>query len=273
MKVLITGSSGMLGSDLTEEFSDSNLYHFSKEQLDITKKSHIIKNFKKIKPGIVINSAAYTDVDGSERNRKEALRVNALAIRNIAMMCRKIDAVLVHYSTDYVFDGNNKNGYRENDKKNPINYYGYTKSLGEDYISRILRKYFIIRSSWLFGRKGKNFVESILSKANENEIKVVNDQFGSPTYTKDLARATKELLVQEYGFGVYHLTNSGYCSWYEFAKEILKNANSKAKVVPISSMQLNRPAKRPKCSILISTKFKNRLPLWSVGLKRYLGEK
>ena len=148
-----------------------------------------------------------------------------------------------------------------------------TKSLGEDYISRILRKYFIIRSSWLFGRKGKNFVESILSKANENEIKVVNDQFGSPTYTKDLARATKELLVQEYGFGVYHLTNSGYCSWYEFAKEILKNANSKAKVVPISSMQLNRPAKRPKCSILISTKFKNRLPLWSVGLKRYLGEK
>ncbi len=273
MKVLITGSSGMLGSDLAEEFSDYDLYHFSKEQLDITKKSNIVKNFKKIKPDIVINSAAYTNVDGSETNRKEALSVNALAAKNIAMMCKKIDAVLVHYSTDYVFDGNNKNGYRESDKKNPINYYGYTKSLGEDYISKILKKCFIIRSSWLFGRNGNNFVKAILSKANEDEIKVVNDQFGSPTYTKDLARATKELLAQKYYFGIYHITNSGHCSWYEFANEILKNVNSKAKIVPISSAQLNRPAKRPKCSILISTKFKNKLPLWSVGLRSYLGEK
>lgn len=273
MKILITGSNGMLGSDLAQEFKDFDLYAFSKSQLDITKKSQIIEKFKKIRPDLAINAAAYTDVDGSEANRKEALRANALAVRNIAMMCRKIDASLAHYSTDYVFDGKNQNGYRENAQKNPVNYYGYTKSLGEDYLQKIIKNHFIIRSSWLFGKNGKNFVRSILGKSNEKEIKVVDDQIGSPTYTKDLAKATKELLLQGYGYGIYHITNSGKCSWFEFAREILKNVNSKASVIPISSKQLDRPAKRPKCSVLLNTKFKNKLPFWDDALKRYLGEK
>lgn len=273
MKVLITGSNGMLGSDLVQEFKDFDLYAFSKNQLDITKKSDIVKNFKKIKPHIVINSAAYTDVDGSEINEKLALKVNALAVKNIAIMCKKIEAILVHYSTDYVFDGKNENGYREDSKKNPINYYGYTKAVGEDYIEKILKKYFIVRSSWLFGKNGKNFVKAILSKANENDIKVVNDQIGSPTYTKDLAKATKELVTKKYDYGIYHITNFGQCSWFEFANKILKDVNSNTKVVPITSNQLKRLAKRPKCSILLNTKFKNKLPFWNIALKRYLGEK
>ena len=272
MKILITGSKGMLGFDLREEFKNFDLYAFDKEHLDITKKSHVMKNFKKIKPDIVINSAAYTDVDGSEINKRQALRVNAIAVRNIAMMCRKIGSVLVYFSTDYVFDGKNKSGYKENGKKSPVNYYGYTKSLGENYVSKIAEKYFIIRSSWLFGKNGKNFVQAILKKSNALEIKVVNDQVGSPTYTKDLAKATKEL-VQNYEFGTYHITNSGCCTWFEFANEILKRANSKTKVVPIKSEELGRIAKRPKCSILINTKFKNKLPFWNMALKNYLGQK
>ena len=271
MRVLLTGSNGMLGSDLVNEFKDLDLYAFGREQLDIAKKSSIIKIFKKIKPNVVINSGAYTDVDGSEKNKRQALKVNATAVRNIAMTCKRLDATLVHFSTDYVFDGRNKNGYRENDKKNPINYYGYTKSLGEDYILKITRKYFIIRSSWLFGKNGKNFAHAILKKSNDGSIEVVDDQIGSPTYTKDLARATKEI-VQNYDYGIYHITNSGCCTWFEFAEEILRLNNSKTKVIPIKSHQLQRPARRPKCSILINTKFKNKLPLWNEALKRYLGE-
>ena len=271
MKILITGSSGMLGSDLKNEFRDFELYPFSREALDITKKSHVQKYFRKIKPGIVINSAAYTDVDGSEINKRDALRTNAIAVRNIAMMCKKIDCSLIHYGTDYVFDGKFERGYMENDKKNPVNYYGYTKSVGEEYVKKIMRKYFIIRSSWLFGKNGKNFVQAILKKSNEAEIKVVNDQTGSPTYTKDLARATRELALN-YDYGIYHITNKGTCTWFQFAREILKQVNSKTKIVPITSKELNRPAKRPKCSVLVNTKFKNKLPFWNAALKRYLGD-
>ena len=271
MKVLITGSNGMLGSDIVNEFRDFDLYALGKNELDISKKSKIVKIFKKIKPDIVVNAAAYTDVDGSETYKKQALKTNAIAVRNIAMTCKRLDATLVHFSSDYVFDGRNRNGYKENDKKNPVNYYGYTKSRGEDYILGIMRKYFIIRSSWLFGKNGKNFVQAIMKKANEKEIRVVDDQVGSPTYTRDLANAAKEL-IQNYNYGTYHLTNSGTCTWFEFAKEILSLSNSMTKVIPINSKELNRPAKRPGCSILLNTKFKNKLPFWDAALKRYLGE-
>ena len=272
MKVLITGSDGMLGSDLKEEFKDFELFAFNKNKLDITKKEDVSAKIDEIKPEIVINCAAYTDVDNSEVNKEIALNVNANAVKYIAESCKKNDAKLVHFSTDYVFDGKNEAGYKEDDKKNPVGHYGYTKSLGEDHITSILDKYFIIRSSWLYGKNGKNFVKAIINKANEEEIKVVDDQIGSPTYTKDLAKATKELITQKYDHGIYHMTNSGNCSWFEFAKEILKNINSRAKVVPMKSEELGRPTKRPKCSILINTKFKNKLPLWNDALKRYLGD-
>lgn len=271
MRVLVIGRNGMLGSDLTEEFKNFQLYSLNKKQLDITKNSDVIKNFKKIKPNIVINAAAYTDVDGNEVNKKLALKINASAVKNLAIICKKLDIILIHFSTDYVFDGKNKNGYREDSKKYPINYYGYTKSLGEDYVTNIMNNYFIVRTSWLFGKNGKNFVDTIIKKSNEREIKVVKDQIGSPTYTKDLAAAVK-VLIQNYNYGVYHITNSGTCTWFDFAKEILRDINSKTKVVPIKSKELKRLAKRPKCSILINTKFKNKLPFWNIALKSYLGD-
>ena len=275
MNSLITGSSGMLGSDIAHEFKNTQkgfkAYSLNKKQLDITKTHDILKNFRKIKPGIVINCAAYTDVDGSESNRKLALNVNAIAVKNLAKACRKFGSAMVHFSTDYVFDGKNKNGYREDSRKNPINYYGYTKSMGEKYIEEMLDNYFIIRTSWLFGKNGKNFVDAIIKKSKDKEIRVVNDQRGSPTYTKDLANAAKEL-IRNYRYGAYHITNRGACTWFEFAKEILKNANSKTKVIPIKSEEISRTAKRPRCSVLINTKFKNKLPFWDNALKRYLGE-
>ena len=272
MKILITGSKGMLGSDIVKEFKNFDLYSFDKDELDITKTEEINKTLQKIKPDIVINCAAYTDVDGSESDKEIALEINADSVKNLAQACRKINSVFVHFSTDYVFDGSNKNGYRENGKKNPVSYYGYTKSLGEDYIRQELKNYYIIRTSWLFGKKGRNFIEAIIKKSKEKEIKVVNDQTGSPTYTKDLAKAVKELITKNYDYGIYHITNSGYCTWFDFAKEILKQKKSNAKVAPITSKELNLAAKRPKCSILINTKFKNKLPFWNIALKRYLGE-
>lgn len=273
IKVLVIGSRGMLGSDIAQEFKEFELFAFDKDELDITRKDLLFRKFNEIKPYIVINCAAYTDVDGSEANKKTALQINAYGAKNVAEGCNKTNATLIHFSSDYVFDGNSKDGYKEDAKKNPISHYGYSKSLGEDFIQRSAKKYFIIRSSWLFGKNGNNFVEAILKKSNEKEIKVVDDQIGSPTYTKDLAKATKELLVQKYDYGTYHITNSGYCSWFEFAKEILRLSNSKTKVIPITSEELGRLAKRPKCSILLNTKFKSKLPFWSVALKRYLGEK
>src|SRR3989338_1228867 len=273
MRGLITGSNGMLGSDIAEEFKEFELFAFDKDELDITKKTEIIKKINEIWPNIVINCAAYTDVDGSEANKGTALQINAYGAKNVAEACNKANAALIHFSSDYVFGGNSKNGYKEDASKNPISHYGYSKSLGEDLIIKSTKKYFIIRSSWLFGKNGENFVNAILKKSNEKEIKVADDQIGSPTYTKDLAKATKEFLGNEYSYGVYHVTNSGYCSWFEFAKEILRLSNSKAKVVPITSEELNRPAKRPKCSILLNTKFKNKLPFWGTALKGYLLDK
>lgn len=272
MRILITGSNGMLGSDIVNEFYDFDLYYFDKNKLNIANNGDILKNFQEIKPNVVFNCAAYTDVDGSETNKETALKINAEAVRNLAKACKKFNSALVHFSTDYVFDGQKKIGYSEDDRKNPLNYYGYTKSLGEDYVQQELKKYFIIRSSWLFGKNGKNFVDAIIKKSKDKEIKVVDDQTGSPTYTKDLAKAVKELLIKNYDYGIYHITNSGKCTWFEFAQEILKQSNSKAKVMPITSEELNRPAKRPVCSILLNTKFKNKLPFWNDALNRYLGD-
>ena len=219
VKTLIIGSNGMLGSDLCKVFPEAiTLTH---KDLDITNKVQVLEFIQKISPDIVINAAAYTNVDGCEDNPEIAFRVNGYGPGNLAEACNKIGAKLVHFSTDYVFDGS-KDQYKESDIPSPINVYGQSKLLGEQEIMKNLKDYRIIRISWLFGKHGKNFVEAILKLSHEiDEVKVVNDQFGRPTYTLDLAHRIKE--VTELEAGIYHLTNDGICSWYEFASAFISN--------------------------------------------------
>lgn len=297
MRILITGACGMLGRDLVEVLSEGQeLYlldvqkfpasmssQFSTLSLDITDSAKTYREVTKINPDIVIHSAAYTDVDGCETNRDLAFRVNALGTRNIALACQRFDTELLYISTDFVFNGEKGEPYLEFDRPNPQSIYGKSKYWGELYIESLLNRFYIVRSSWLFGKNGKNFVSTILNLAKQKkEIEVVNDQIGSPTYTKDLAQAVAQLIGKEGKdsitraslYGIWHITNSGQCSWYEFAREILQDSDVLVK--PITSEELNRPAKRPKFSVLENGVRKlqgwKSLRHWKEALKDYLKE-
>lgn len=262
IKTLIFGASGMLGSDICKVFPEA--LPLTHRELDITDKTQVLDRIQKINPDLVINAAAYTDVDGCEDNQELAFHVNGHGPGYLADACNKIGATLVHFSTDYVFDGSKKE-YTEFDTPNPINVYGKSKLLGEQEITENLDNYRIIRTSWLFGKHGKNFVETILKLSHDmDEVKVVNDQFGKPTYTVDIARRLKEIVELEPG--VYHLTNDGVCSWYEFASAFINNA------VPCTSDEFPRKAKRPKYSVLTNTKIEP-MRHWKEALKDYLKEK
>lgn len=252
----------MLGKDLSKVFPDTiKLTH---SELDITDEAQVSSTIERIKPEIVINAAAYTNVDGCEDNRELAFNVNGKALKYIAKSCSSAGAILVHYSTDYVFDGSQKE-YIESDKTNPINAYGQSKLLGEKNIIENMRDYRIIRTSWLFGLQGKNFVETMLRLSTEMEnVRVVDDQFGKPTYTADLARKTSEIIG--HSAGIYHITNEGTCSWYEFASSIIEN------VEPCSTEEFPRKAKRPKYSVLVNTKTEP-MRHWKEALKEYLEER
>ncbi len=291
MKVLITGCSGMLGRALAEQLVDryavtgmdvrrNQKWNFI--EADITQRDETIEKIVNQKPDIVIHAAAYTDVDGCEENPEKAYSVNAQGTETIALACRKACALVCYIITDFVFDGEKKSAYVESDKPNPINIYGKSKLDGEQFIQSILKRFVIVRSSWLFGEGGKNFVDAILEKANnEEELKVVDDQIGSPTYTLDLARAIKTLLTA-YNLqlkadicGIYHITNSGSCSRYEFAKEILRlKAMEKVTLNPATSEEVTQPAGRPKMSLLQNQRYQQdtgeKLRPWQEGLKEYL---
>ena len=261
VKILIIGAGGMLGSDLCHVFPDAiKLTH---ENLDITKREQVIESLNKIKPDVVINAAAYTDVDGCEDNQELAFAVNGYGPGYLAEACARAGAKLVHFSTDYVFDGT-KEEYFEFDATNPINIYGRSKLLGEEKITENTDDYRIVRVSWLFGAHGRNFVNTMQSLSKEMEtVKVVNDQFGKPTYTIDLAYKITEII--EFGPGIYHISNEGVCSWYEFASAIIDN------VVPCTSNEFPRKAKRPKYSVLVNTKT-SPMRHWKEALKDYLKE-
>jgi len=273
MKILILGYKGMLGHELVEEFrNDHELVLWDREQIDISKKEDVIKKVSALHPDAVINAAAYTAVDEAESNKDLAYKVNGCALGFLATACEKINALLVHFSTDYVFDGENHNGYKENHSYNPINMYGKSKALGEKMILDISPKYYIIRTSWLFGKYGKNFVETMLRLAGENkDIKVVNDQFGSPTYAKDLASEVRKLVESQdqYHYGIYHITNYGTCSWYDFAVKIFELSNLNLKVKPVKSEEFPTPARRPTYSMLINTKLPP-MRKWEEALGDYL---
>lgn len=291
MKILITGSSGMLGRALCEQLSGK--YEVAGLDIikptangqrpttfvgcDITDREKTIDAIASAKPNMVIHTAAYTDVDDCEENPEKAHRVNARGSETVALACQRCGALLCYISTDFVFDGEKKSAYTESDSPKPINAYGKSKLDGEKFVQSILKDFIIVRSSWLFGKGGRNFVDTLLNKAkSEKRIEVVDDQFGSPTYTRDLARAISRLVGStERLSGIYHITNSGSCCWYEFAKEILKVKGVKEAVLePAASEEVNRPARRPKMSILDNSKFEKlyggQLPNWQDALKEYL---
>lgn len=251
MKILITGSNGMLGHDLEDVLKDTHeLILTTSKTLDITDKDKTIDFIVENKPDVVINCAAYTDVDGCETNQDLAYAVNGDGVRNLALGCRQIDCPLVHISTDYVFDGTARDPIEEDGEIGPISVYGKSKLKGEQAIQEILDKYYILRTAWLYGINGKNFPKTMLELAkNHSEITVVYDEVGTPTYTPDLAYGISQIIETDY-YGIYHLTNSGSCSWCEFAKYIFEIAGADVRVIPVTASEFSRPAPRPSYSVL-----------------------
>lgn len=275
MKVLVTGADGQLGYDVAKELQKQNI-----ECCGATRKDFDIVNFEATEkfitnymPDVVIHSAAYTAVDKAEDEQGLCCLVNASATENIAQICKKIDAKMVYISTDYVFDGTKDGFYEVDDKPNPINVYGKTKLLGEQAVQKILKKYFIVRISWVFGEHGNNFVKTMLRLGKERkELNVVADQYGSPTYTADLAPLLIEMIKTD-KYGVYHATNEGVCSWAELAEEIFKVAAMNVKVNHIATDEYPTKAKRPLNSRLSKEKLDKyfyKLPFWEIALEKFI---
>lgn len=279
MKVLITGGKGMLGQDLVRVFSQGHeVLAWDSDDIDITDFENSKSQITNSKPDLLINSAAYNDVDRAESEPEMANQVNGWAVGNLAKVCTELDIPLVHFSTDYVFDGQNRQGYREDDKPNPQSAYGHSKFLGEQELMNNTDKFYLIRLSKLFGRKAgspgakKSFVELMLSLAREkDEIDVVDEEHSCPTYSSDLAMLTEVLTRERRPFGIYHGTNSGPATWYEFAKEIFKITGIDVKLNPVPASFFPRLAKRPKYGILLNTKLPPQRP-WQEALKEFLNE-
>jgi len=259
-KIVILGAKGMLGQALANAFADLKPDLLDAKELDITDQTAVEAKLKQLNPSVIINAAAYTDVDGAEDKSNEdlATKVNGRAVGHLAQVAKALGAVLVHFSTDYVFMGDNPNGYEINDKPDPINAYGRSKLKGEQELKDKAGDYYLIRTSWLYGPGGKHFVDAILTKAQSTgSLRVVNDQFGRPTYTLDLAQRIRQMIEQKKPFGTYHLTNatgSQGISWFEFASKAIELKGLDTKVVACSSDEFPRPAKRPKYSMLNSSK-------------------
>jgi dTDP-4-dehydrorhamnose reductase len=277
MKILITGSKGMLAQDVIPILRGGHeVIPVPEEDLDITKRASLYDAVKKTAPDVIINCAAYTQVDRAEEEREKAFLVNGVGVQNIALVCHDRGIPLCHISTDYVFDGRKKTPYTPFDNANPINTYGESKLAGEKYIQWIMNRFYIVRTSWLYGKHGNNFVSTILrlSKA-QKEIRVVEDQRGSPTSTVTLSRAIAEL-IRSGAYGIHHFTDEtdGGISWYDFAKEIVRLSGNEAKVIPVTSDEFPRPAKRPSHSVLDTSLFSlvtgYRPRDWKETLREYL---
>lgn len=258
MKILLLGKNGLLGNELNQIFSREekiSLIALGREGLDITDENAVYKFMKEEKPDLVINSAAFTYVDDCSTKRNFVMDVNGYANGHLAKICHGIDAGLMYFSTDYVFDGEKDEGYLEDDKTDPINVYGESKLLGETLIQENTDKFYIIRTAWLFGMQGKNFVKTMLNLANEGKtISVVNDQSGQPTYTYDLAENIFNFIKTGYNSGIYHMTNENVTSWHNFAANIFRIAGLKVNLREVTSTEFARPAKRPRISTLRNTK-------------------
>jgi dTDP-4-dehydrorhamnose reductase len=253
MRILVTGAKGMLGRDLVKILSGRfDVAGIDIEEADITRVEGIRLAVRDRDPEFIVHAAAYTDVDGCETDSDAAFRVNAIGTRNVARCAAERDIPILYISTDFVFNGEKSTPYREYDPTGPINEYGYSKQAGEEFVRFLHDKFYIVRTAWLFGRHGRNFVDTILRGFPRNGVmRVVNDQVGSPTYTRDLSETIAELISRGAGYGIYHITNGGSCSWYDFAARILDIADRRdVTLEAISTVESGRVALRPANSVL-----------------------
>lgn len=278
MKVLVTGVKGQLGYDVVNELEKRGLEAVGVDiqEMDITDADSVNSVMGEAAPDAVIHCAAYTAVDAAEDNVEICRKVNAGGTQNIANMCRKLDIPMIYISTDYVFDGQGERPWLPDDERAPLNVYGQSKYEGELAVQNTLDKYFIVRIAWVFGLNGKNFIKTMLNLGKTRDhLTVVNDQFGSPTYTYDLARLLVDM-IQTDKYGIYHATNEGICTWYEFACEIFRQAGIDVQVTPVTADQYPAKAKRPSNSRMSKDKLEEngfeRLPSWKDALGRYLKE-
>ncbi len=282
MRILVTGARGMLGSEVvkTLEMYGHEVWgtdiSTQDNKIDITRQDQIRQALSSFRPSWVVNCAAYTNVDLAEEHEDQALVLNAKGPDLLAHACRKLSVRLLHISTDYVFDGTKGKPYTEEDPPNPINVYGASKLAGENAIRHVMEDYIIVRTQWLIGHKGRNFVSTILSAAQINEsLRVVNDQWGSPTFASDLARAITQLMEAD-ARGIYHVCNRGKATWFDLANKAIEIVGLGTRVMPVSTEEFPRPAKRPPYSILSTKKFTEKtgklMPLWQTSLDNYIHE-
>lgn len=275
MKILILGAKGMLGQEFLRVLKKQDVTGWDRDELDITDETAVNSKLSGLKPDLVINCSAYNAVDKAEEDRQAAESVNGTAVGYLAKTCASLDVPLVHFSSNYVFDGNNPEGYNEDDTPRPLSNYGQSKLLGEIELQRNTEKYYLIRSAWLFGKPGggkKSFVDLMLDLDSKDQpIDAIEDEFGNPTYVKDLAGAVVALVETKKPFGIYHLVNTGSCSWYDLAKEIfiIKNIVVQLNSIRVEEYIKKRKALRPKFGVLNNTKFIQLRP-WTEALREYL---
>ena len=278
MKFFITGVNGQLGYDVKRELLErgyTDILAPTRVDLDITNEDAVKKMIREYRPSVIFHCAAYTAVDKAEEEQEKCYQVNVLGTKYLTEAAKEVGAKIIYISTDYVFDGTKEGIYQIEDKVNPVNYYGKTKYLGENFVSKY-ENHIIVRISWVFGINGKNFIRTMLNLAESHkELNVVCDQIGSPTYTKDLAGLLVNMFLSNVK-GLYHVTNEGYCSWYEFAEFIFKESRKKVKVHPILTKDYKTIAKRPLNSKLSKESLDDiemkRLPEWQDAVKRYIHE-
>jgi len=271
----------MLGSDVCKVLADrKELIPFDIDDFDVVDARRTLQKISEYRPHLLIHCAAYTDVDGAEREPQKAFAVNEEGTKNVALASRELDIPMVYVSTDYVFDGEKDSPYRESDTPNPLNVYGRSKLAGEQWVRKILTRFFVVRSSWLYGENGQSFIHRILRasasavrSSSHKELRVVNDQLGGPTYTVDLARALN-LLVESTHYGVYHITNSGFCSWYELAEKTFEILGKEVRLKAVPSASFLETAKRPRFSVLENSAWKmvfgEQLRSWETALSDFL---
>jgi dTDP-4-dehydrorhamnose reductase len=276
VKLLVTGAAGMLGRDvmLAAGNAGHDVVGFGRAELDVTDAAALTRKLDLERPDVVINCAAWTDVDGAEQAEEAAFAVNGTGAGNVAAAAAEAGASVVYVSSDYVFDGAKGAAYVESDQPAPLSAYGRTKLAGEEATVAANKRHFVVRSAWLFGIGGPNFVETMLRlAASGNEVLVVRDQVGSPTYTWHLAYGIVRL-IEGIEFGIHHMAAAGQCSWYEFAREIFEQAKVECKVLSITTEEFGRPAPRPPFSALTSQReHAIRLPSWQDGLAGYLAQR